>query len=384
MESNFKVRIIQPGIAHYRVELYEGLLHEFGERMELWAGSRVATGSSFVIANMKCDYSHDFFHFGPFFWQRGINCKGLSKGDVLVVCGDVHYLSTLLVATIARVKGVRVVWWAHHRSATTRKMSILLRVFLVRCLADVILVYTRSGIDWYKKQGINDNRIFATSNTISTKEIDEAVEKTEEKAITEQLQKYNLAGKKVILFCSSLRPKTNLELLIEALPKICSRIGNAHLVIIGDGSRAQAIRTRITLLGMEKHVLMLGKMIKQEDLAPWFLSSEVFVYPGAIGLSLLHAFAYGLPVVVHNNSEHQMPEYEAFKDGINGLAFKEGDVEDLAHKTISLLQDDFMRRTMSNFAKETIRRDYSMKNMISNFTKAICAAHEMSVNSNKQ
>lgn len=383
MGLDFKVRIIQPGIAHYRVELYEGLLRVFGRRMELWAGPRVAAGNSSIVRNMRYDYSHDFVHFGPVFWQKGVNCKGLSKGDVLVVCGDVHHISTLLIAAIARFKGIGVVWWAHHRSATSRKVLILLRVFLVRCLADIILVYTRSGIDWYKERGIKGDQIFATSNTLSVKEVDEAVEKTNNNSIAEQIRKFNLAGKKLILFCSSLRPKTNLELLIDALPRICSQVCNAHLVVIGDGPRAQAIRTQIAASGMENHVLMLGKMIKQEELAPWFMSADVFVYPGAVGLSMLHAFAYGLPVVVHNNPMHQMPEYEAFKDGINGLSFNEGDVDDLAQKTISLLRDDHMRAMMSKSARDTIRREYSMEKMISSFSNAIHAAHKRALNRNK-
>ena len=42
----------------------------------------------------------------------------------------------------------------------------------------------------------------------------------------------------------------------------------------------------------------LGSIYDEIELAPWFLTADAFVYPENIGLSILHAFGYGLPVRV--------------------------------------------------------------------------------------
>ena len=59
----------------------------------------------------------------------------------------------------------------------------------------------------------------------------------------------------------------------------------------------------------------LGALYEQEVMAPWFLSAKVFVYPGYIGLSIMHAMGYGLPVITHDNMDNQSPEVAALRNG---------------------------------------------------------------------
>ena len=55
-------------------------------------------------------------------------------------------------------------------------------------------------------------------------------------------------------------------------------------------------------LDVEQYVRWLGSIYDEAQLAPWFLTADAFVYPGAIGLSVLHAMGYGLPVVTQFRS----------------------------------------------------------------------------------
>ena len=40
---------------------------------------------------------------------------------------------------------------------------------------------------------------------------------------------------------------------------------------------------------------------------------RIFVYPGEVGLSLIHAMAYGLPCLVHSDRLKHMPEISISK-----------------------------------------------------------------------
>jgi glycosyltransferase involved in cell wall biosynthesis len=97
------------------------------------------------------------------------------------------------------------------------------------------------------------------------------------------------------------------------------------------------------------------------------------VHPGAIGLSIFHAFGYGLPVVTSDRVEIQMPEFETHRDGINGLLYRHGDAQDLASKLASLLAEDAVRRRMSAAALATVSgsRGRNVEGMVAGFLEAI-------------
>ena len=73
-------------------------------------------------------------------------------------------------------------------------------------------------------------------------------------------------------------------------------------------------------------------MIYADDIIPYFQNSDIFVYPGGIGLSLVHAYSFGLPVITTDNMDVHGPEIELLKQGVNGDFFTDNDSIDLANK----------------------------------------------------
>ena len=59
------------------------------------------------------------------------------------------------------------------------------------------------------------------------------------------------------------------------------------------------------------------------------MASDLCVIPGNVGLSAMHAFSVGLPVISHDNFDIQMPEFEAIIDSKTGSFYKHGNIEDL-------------------------------------------------------
>jgi glycosyltransferase involved in cell wall biosynthesis len=58
--------------------------------------------------------------------------------------------------------------------------------------------------------------------------------------------------------------------------------------------------------------------------------ARAVVSPGKVGLTAIHALAYGTPVITHANFDVQRPEFEAILPGQTGDFFPEGDVDELA------------------------------------------------------
>ena len=73
-------------------------------------------------------------------------------------------------------------------------------------------------------------------------------------------------------------------------------------------------------------------------------NADLCVSPGNVGLTAMHSLAYGTPVITHNDFGHQMPEFEAIHEGINGTFFKEGNVESLAESIVQWSEEKKEKR----------------------------------------
>lgn len=372
-EKDFRIRIFQPIVPEYRVPLFEGLAGRYGDRMEVWASPMQGSDASCPMKGALYDYAHTMRRLGPLVWQSGFCLRGLQRGDVAVVCGDVHQLSSLYVALVAKCKGVKVVWWGHHKSASSRRLGVAIRLMLARWLSDAFLCYTGEGIRYLRRHGFANVPVVATGNTIDLRPISLARQKWNDEALREFENRKGLKDKKLILVCGVLRRKMKLDLLMEAFSSSKILQENVIVVVIGDGPEKVQYMARAKQLGVFDRFVWVEGTRDQDKLAPWFLSAKMFVYPGAIGLAIMHAFAYGLPVVTHGNAAHQMPEFEAMEDGETGLTYAENDVADLAAKIAELLGDEDKRRGMGGNARRIVENKYTMDAMVENFCAVIDA-----------
>lgn len=375
----FRIRIFQPVILEYRRGLYAGLWKRYGDRIEVWAAESLGVDKSVPLEGIAADYGYNFVRIGPFLWQRGLTLKGLAKGDVLVVCGELRQLSSLWYAACARLRGIRVVWWGHHASANAKEYKVRIRIWIAKWLSDVFLTYTGVGILYLANRGYPKERIFATGNTIDTRRVVSAINSllttngNDKSKLEVFKQGRGFVGKHILLFCGKLREKVQLEVLLDALSLLKHKRGDWHCVIIGDGEMGEKWKALCKEHGLEPYTTWTGEILDQEELAPWFLSADIFVYPGRIGLSLIHAFSYGLPVILNDNPQDHGPEYIVFKPGENGISFKYRDCNDLALKIDESLSNPKISE-LGEKGKELVYREYSMEKMVLRYSAAVEAA----------
>lgn len=371
--SDCRIVIFQPCVPAYRVGLFEGLGRLYGERLKIVAGPFFDKGvPSCPLHGVLMDYTHPIRDIGGIRLQKGLSLKGLEPHHaIVVICGEPRNLSMMWLAIWARLRGFGVLWWGHHKTATSKPWRIAVRLFLTRLLANDVLCYTSEGAQWMVAHGFATNHVFFTGNTIDAQPIKGAIANWNRAKLTAFQQENGLAEKKLLVFCSALRPKVRLDVLLQALSTgILSMRDDIVLAVIGSGEKELEYKQMAHNLDISSRVWWLGAMQDQNAMAPWFLSAKLFVYPGSIGLSILHAFNYGLPVITHGNVAHQMPEFEAMRDGENGLCFEEGDAADLADKILSVIDDERKLAVLSKNAQETATH-YTMDQMVANFAEAI-------------
>lgn len=378
-----EVQVYQPVVPEYRVPLFNALSEQHGLRLTVHASPNFPGSPPKGISRFRFSYverpSRRLWG-RALLWQAGqFLPRNMSRGDVVVVCGNPRVLSTYRLLFQAIRRGVGLVWWSQWRGSGPERLSLRIRRHLMR-LADVLLLYTDKEAEEAVRYGFSVDRVFATNNAVDTSEIGVLRESWHKDRLESFLATQGLHGQKLLLFCGRLAPRCELPLAFQALALLRDRGLRPHLAVIGDGPARSDFVSAAERLKVQGVVHWCGAIYEGERLALWFLGASAFVFPGTIGLSLLHALAYGLPVVTHGDPAFHGPEFAALQDGWNGLVFRRGEPGDLAAKLQQVLRDDVLRREMQTNALATVKDQYSMEAMTRRFVQAVTCASAISRN----
>jgi glycosyltransferase involved in cell wall biosynthesis len=181
------------------------------------------------------------------------------------------------------------------------------------------------------------------------------------------------------LYVSRLGNGEKLRILIETWRLISRAVPEARLLIIGDGPARHELLAHVEALGVSGSVRCVGAIYGEHAIAPYFLSACLMLHPTRIGLSLNHAMMYGVPVATFDDAATHSPEFEALRDGVNGVAVPTGDVLALARRAADVLRHHALAADLGRRARETMRASYTMDAMVEGFLAATRRAHAASM-----
>lgn len=179
----------------------------------------------------------------------------------------------------------------------------------------------------------------------------------------------------VVGHVSRLARANRLDVAIKAIARLADLVPAIHLVIVGNGDE-----TKRELLGLASRlevrhrVNVLAGTYDEDRVARYMSLFDVFCYPSNAGLSIHHAFAYGVGEFVagDDRSAHN-PEMDALVNNHNGLLFRHNDAADLARVLADVLVDRPARDRLASEALATSRR-YTMDQLAEAFAAAIRGA----------
>jgi glycosyltransferase involved in cell wall biosynthesis len=378
-----RVQIVQPVVAGYRRPFFEALLAASELSVTVDASPRApGLPPSVPCFSPRIDTTHrclDFFG-GRLLWQRGLRLHAdMRVGDMLVVTGNPRFVSNLPLMLQARRRGVSIAWWGHGWSATSKPQRAALRLWLMRRTADVVVLYTDAEIEALAARGFERHRLFALNNAIDQTPIQAARRQWPAARLEVFRREQHLTARHLLLFCGRLRrrPSTDLDIALRALALLVRQDPSYELAVIGDGPNLSELLALAAKLGIQRQIRWLGAIYDEVVLAPWFLSAACFVYPGSVGLSLMQAFGYGLPVVTHNIRREHNPEIAALEDNVNGLLFPRGDAAVLAERLRTICNDEHLRIRLGANALDTVTTRYTMTNMVARFIAAVTSVSPM-------
>ncbi len=285
----------------------------------------------------------------------------MERDDIVVLSGNPRQLSTLVLLIKARIAGAQVVWWGHYWSSTSRRWRQVLRHLLMTA-ADALLFYTDDEVEAFEKDAWKFKKaqiVTSLNNGIDIKDI-------------RRLRiPYRARERKMeLLFIGRLTPKANLGLGLDALEKANPEL---TLHVIGDGEMRESLQNKVHDLGLQDRVIWHGALIDEERIAAIANRCKAFLYPGEVGLSLIHGMAYGLPAFVHDMRTRHMPEIAVFRDQKTGRQFQYGSAVSFAAIINDTMSNPEELEEMSACALSTIGPDFTTKGMQARFEALVRA-----------
>lgn len=191
--------------------------------------------------------------------------------------------------------------------------------------------------------------------------IDERVyQKTDSRHLRQQ---YGIDdSEKVCIHVSNFRAVKRVKDVVQSFDLIQKKMP-AKLLLVGDGPEMTVVCRLVKDLGLEDHVLFLGKQDNLEEL--YSISDLILLLSEkeSFGLVLLEAMACGVPGIGTNVGG--IPE--VIDDGETGYICELGDIEGVAEKAVELLSDPGLYQRLSEaavskvqtkFGSETITAEY--------------------------
>lgn len=354
-----RVAIITNVIAEYRRDYYQRLSEQPDIDYDVFCQSNPIKSVNIksIEDELACDVvkfasvglSHEklVFQWLPIF-------KLLNNYDIYFFYGNPRVITNVLWASIFRMLGKKVVLTGHAHTAGKPGISEAIKLLWWKRFS-YLLVYNSDEVQYLKCKGFDNRVLFGIENGLDQVEIDNTAATWSADRLTEWRGVQGLNGKRILLSCARLDPKNDFELMLIALKSVVLDFPDVVWCVIGDGEEGDRLKRLADSYKLADNIMWIGAIYDEDLLAPWFLSSVALVHPGAIGLSLLHAFGYGLPVITHGTRELQMPEFSALSNGKNGFVFKQGDAADLADKCLRIVNDTVDRSVMAENAVRVAR-----------------------------
>lgn len=175
-------------------------------------------------------------------------------------------------------------------------------------------------------------------------------------------------NQKIITHISNFRKVKRIDDVIEVFYRIQKKV-NAILIMVGDGSERLKAMETCEQLGIESKVKFLGKSNQVYQILCY---SDLFILPSSsesFGLAALEAMMMRVPVISTNVGG--LPEVNI--EGESGYLFELGDVEGMAQKSITLLNDEQKLEIMKDRAY-TLAKRFDIESVVSQYINVYKAA----------
>lgn len=211
--------------------------------------------------------------------------------------------------------------------------------------------------DFYKENTdyFNEDRALTLSNAMDIKYITN-INKRE---VNEIIKRYNIdVNKKILGFIGRLDEQKGIIHFIKELSKYKKEFNDSIILLVGNGSQEEEIKSLIKELNLEDLFILTGF---QEKVNVFYPIIDVFFLPSlyeGLPMVLLEAMAFKKAVISMNVGSIS----EVIINNETGLLIEQGNYEKFVNELIRVKNDEILKNKLCLKGFEYINKNYNIKN----------------------
>jgi L-malate glycosyltransferase len=168
---------------------------------------------------------------------------------------------------------------------------------------------------------------------------------------------YNVEAGQIIGVVGRISPEKGQSILLDALAIVVKSITDVKLLIVGDDRQQDDLMNKARLLGVDKNVIMTGRM-RLDDVYKLYGIMDIVVVPSlfeGFGLSAAEAMAAKRPLIATRAGGL----VEIVEDGVSGILVEPGNYESLAETILRCLKNPTMSERLGNEGQQRVKKMFS-------------------------
>lgn len=306
------------------------------------------------------------------YWQLGaVQYVVRHRPDVVVALGSPYSLTAWALCLIGKVLGIPVLLWTHGLLEEERGLHWWMRSVFYKS-AHGLLLYGDHAKTLLLERGFSMDRLHVVYNSLDydvQSRID--AEMSDEARASFRASLGIDQNGRLVVFTGRLQAVKRLDLLLEAVSMLKGRGRVVHVALVGDGAERERLTELAEQLNIAPLVHFLGESYDERYLGLVLGAGDLCVIPSGAGLSVIHALAFGTPVLLHDNLNQHGPEWEAVQSGVTGMFYRNGDVCDMALKMEQQLFPTSAKARMALACRTVIHDRYNPLIQVDRFVTAV-------------
>lgn len=291
-----------------------------------------------------------FFNVAAYFWIL----RNASNYDIIHLQGRSGFLYSLLPLKTPFISTYHGLVSKEQQSINSKKLSLQYKIyyFFSKKIESISLRKSKKLI--VVSESLKNDIAKITSNSNSFTIVPNGVNIPQDQ-LEHKDKKMN-----IVTYIGRVEKTKGVHDLIHSIEQMNE---NVKCIIIGEGEYSNELKTYLKSNPILNHkVWMLGSLTS-ENVNKWISLSNVVVLPSYYetqGIVLLEANAYGKPVIASNIEGIK----EVVENGVNGLLYEKGNVNELTNKIKTILNNKFLSNTLGQNGLEIVRSSYSWDNIV--------------------
>lgn len=308
------IAILQPEVPHYREDFFEKLLENVDMNIYIYNSTESSKSAGFNMSIIRTKMISNVQLKG--FLLYNPSTLIFKNYNILVLMLHFAHITTWLLLLTKFIHKKKIILYGQGISVKRylkeeKKQDWKLKLMIT--LADGVWLYMDKELRQWK-QLFPKKKIVALGNTISGMKEILNYKPVISKETTKKI--YGIPERFLLIFCARFTsPYRRIDLLLETIKRLDNQ--KFGFIIIGDGK----YKPDFTQF---KNVHDFGAVYDTNIKRDLFSVADIYFQPGWVGLSIVEAMAYGLPISTfkRTNETKQCVEYSYIINDVNGLIFE--------------------------------------------------------------